>query len=204
MIPILQQIFFRLRERAGTLLASPLRKLWWRAQGLAIGRTTLPRCSFSWPHKVRIGDDCRLEEDIAFRHDGIWSAGTSIMIGDRVFLGRGVEFNVCERVSIGADALIGAGCKFIDHDHGYADPGVPMAMQPCPSAAIAVEEDAWLGANVIVLKGVRIGRGAIVAAGAVVTRSVPPGEIWGGVPAKKIGARAGVIPSEAAPGGERS
>ena len=56
-------------------------------------------------------------------------------------------------------------------------------------APIVVERDVWLGVNVVVLKGVRVGEGAIVGAGAVVTKSVPCGEIWGGVPARRIGQR---------------
>jgi acetyltransferase-like isoleucine patch superfamily enzyme len=53
-------------------------------------------------------------------------------------------------------------------------------------AAIVIGGDVWLGANVIVLKGVTIGTGAIVAAGAVVNRSIAENQIWGGVPAKFI------------------
>ena len=52
-------------------------------------------------------------------------------------------------------------------------------------AAIVLDRDVWLGANVVVLKGVTIGRGAIIAAGAVVNQNVPEFEIWGGVPARR-------------------
>ena len=54
---------------------------------------------------------------------------------------------------------------------------------------IVIGRDAWLGANVIVLRGVTVGAGAIVAAGAVVTKSIPADEIWAGVPARRIGMR---------------
>ena len=67
-----------------------------------------------------------------------------------------------------------------------------MSMQPhAADAPIVLEEDVWLGTNVIVLKGARIARGAIIAAGAVVTSDVATFEIWGGVPARKIGERPG-------------
>jgi acetyltransferase-like isoleucine patch superfamily enzyme len=52
-----------------------------------------------------------------------------------------------------------------------------------------LEEDVWLGCHVVVLMGVKIGRGAVVAAGAIVNKNIPSYEIWGGVPAKKIGER---------------
>lgn len=64
-----------------------------------------------------------------------------------------------------------------------------MNLQPNVNSPIMLEEDVWLGVDVVVLKGVRIGQGAVVGAGAVVTKSIGPREIWGGVPAKKIGIR---------------
>jgi acetyltransferase-like isoleucine patch superfamily enzyme len=131
-----------------------------------------------------------LEHDIHFKYDGIYAPGPTIIIGDRVFIGAGSEFNIRRGVQIGADCLIASGCKFVDHDHGTSRRDVPMNQQADGAeAAITLEEDVWLGANVIVLKGVRIGRGAIVAAGAVVTKSVPAYEIWGGVPARKLSER---------------
>ena len=65
-----------------------------------------------------------------------------------------------------------------------------MNRQPCPDAPIVLEDDVWLGVNVVVLKGVTIGRGAVVGAGAIVTKSIPACEIWAGVPARKVGTRA--------------
>ena len=111
---------------------------------------------------------CTLEHDIYFKYDGIWAPGASITIRDRVFIGFGCEFNVRRRLEIGPDCLIASGCKFIDHDHGTARGDPPMREQTAGAEAeIILEEDVWLGVNVVVLKGVRIGRGAIVAAGAI-------------------------------------
>jgi acetyltransferase-like isoleucine patch superfamily enzyme len=64
-----------------------------------------------------------------------------------------------------------------------------MRTQPSTQQAIKLGSDVWLGCNVVVLKGVEIGDGAIIAAGAVVTKSILPNEIWAGVPARKIGQR---------------
>jgi acetyltransferase-like isoleucine patch superfamily enzyme len=58
-----------------------------------------------------------------------------------------------------------------------------------PKRQFFLEEDVWLGANVIVLKGTRIARGAVLAACSVVTNNEPPYEMWAGVPARKIGER---------------
>lgn len=183
---------FRLRAKWSAGLAT-FRTAWWRVLGMQIGRgTLLPRIHVTWPHQVSLGEDCRLEHEIYFKFDGIWATGPTIAIGDRVFIGFGCEFNVRKGVQIGADCLVASGCKFIDHDHGTSATDVPMNQQTSGvEAPILLEDDVWLGANVIVLKGVRIGRGAIVAAGAVVTKQISPFEIWGGIPARKIGLRTG-------------
>jgi galactoside O-acetyltransferase len=65
-----------------------------------------------------------------------------------------------------------------------------MAAQGCESAPVVIEDDVWLGANAVVLPGIRIGKGAIVGAGAVVTHDVEAMSIVAGVPARPIGKRA--------------
>ncbi|MDQ6765064.1 MAG: acyltransferase, partial [Verrucomicrobiota bacterium] len=130
------------------------------------------------------------EHDIYFKFDGIYAPGPAIVIHDRVFIGFGCEFNAQKRIEIGDDCLIASGCKFIDHDHAISRRDSPMNRQiGGAEGEIVLAEDVWLGVNAVVLKGVRIGRGAIVAAGAVVTKRIGDYEVWGGVPARKIGAR---------------
>jgi len=182
---------FRLRATGASVVAQ-VRTAWWRLLGMAIGPgTLLSKVHVTWPHHVSLGANCHLEHDIYFKFDGTWAPGPSIVIRDRVFIGFGCEFNVRKRVELGPDCLIASGCKFIDHYHGTSARDVPMNRQTDGAAeAILLENDVWLGANVVVLKGVQIGRGAIVAAGAVVTKAVPAFEIWGGVPARKLGERA--------------
>jgi len=168
-----------------------LRTAWWRMLGMQIGAgTLLPRVHVTWPHQVSLGAECALEHDIYFKFDGIWAPGPSIIIRDHVFIGFGCEFNVRRKVEIGSDCLIASGCKFVDHDHGTNRRDVPMREQADgPEAEIVIGPDVWIGANVVVLKGVRIGQGAIVAAAAVVTKAIGQYEIWGGVPARKLGER---------------
>ena len=129
-----------------------------------------------------------IPSNIYFEFDGIWKERPSILIGSNVFIGFGTEFNIRKKNLIGNDCLIASGCKFIDHDHGY-ETSLLMRLQDCPEKEIILRNDVWLGANVVVLKGVIIGEGAIVAAGAVVTKSIGGYEIWAGIPAKKIGVR---------------
>jgi acetyltransferase-like isoleucine patch superfamily enzyme len=148
---------------------------------------SVPRLFATWPHQVIIGKDSVLEEDIYFKFNGPWAPGPNILIGKIVFLGRGVEFNIRKRVTIGSRSAIASGCKFIDHDHAIA--GTKLDEVPGPEAEIEIGEDVWLGCNVIVLKGVTIGSSAVVGAGSIVTKSIPAGEIWAGVPAHRISSR---------------
>lgn len=155
---------------------------------MAVGEgTVLPKIYVTWPHQVSFGLRCVIEPLSVFKFDGIFSPGPSIFVGDQVFIGVGCEFNIRCGISIGAKALIASGCYFVDHDHDFSQKIIPMAEQTGGiEAPISIGRDVWLGARVVVLKGVAIGEGAIVAAGSVVNKSIPAYEIWGGIPARKL------------------
>jgi acetyltransferase-like isoleucine patch superfamily enzyme len=192
MIYFIQQGAFVLRYRYIPRFISFHRKLWYSFLGMHVGHeTVLPNVKVTWPHQVSIGNNCALESNITFKFDGVWQPGPSIQIMNRVFLGSGCEFNIREGIIIGNDSNIASGCRFIDHDHGIED-GRLIGSQPSNEEAIKLGDDVWLGCNVVVLKGVQIGDGAVVGAGAVVTKSILSKEIWAGVPARKIGQRSSV------------
>lgn len=141
----------------------------------------------TWPYQIKIGSNTKIEHNVYFKYDRQWNRTfPSIIIGENNFIGSYVEFNIVGNIQLCNNCLIASGCRFIDHDHKSEDVNSLMGKQGSVIAPIYLEENVWLGANVVVLKGVTIGEGAIVAAGAVVTKSIPPYEIWGGVPAKKI------------------
>ena len=94
------------------------------------------------------------------------------------------------QVELGAYVMIGPRVAIVGADHIIDCPGVPMRFSGRPPMKrTIVETDVWVGYGAIIMAGVRLGRGSIVAAGAVVTKDVPPYHIYGGVPAKKIGER---------------
>lgn len=184
------KICFRLRERFDALVLQTLRAFYWRAQGMRIGPGTgLHSLRVTWPHQVSIGRHCTVQAGVDFHFDDCYRAGPSILIGDHSFIGSGVEFNIVEKIEIGAHALVASGCRFIDHDHGLA-PGIPMGAQPSVSAPIRIGRDVWIGAHAVVLKGVVLGDGAVVGAGSVVTHDVPARAIVAGVPARLVRYRA--------------
>jgi acetyltransferase-like isoleucine patch superfamily enzyme len=187
---VVARAVFRVRSSLDRLAAS-VRTMWWRMLGMRVGAgTRLPKIYVTWPHQVSLGKHCVVEQLSYFKYDGIWAPGPKLVIGDHVFLGAGCEFNFRRGITIGSHCLIASGCRFVDHDRQTARRDAPIAKQTDgPEAVITLEDDVWLGTNVVVLKGVTIGRGAILAAGAIVTHSIPPHEIWGGVPARKMGER---------------
>jgi acetyltransferase-like isoleucine patch superfamily enzyme/lysophospholipase L1-like esterase len=94
------------------------------------------------------------------------------------------------KLELGAYAMLGPRVALVGGDHRFDRPGTAIIFSGRPDLKpTVVETDAWVGCGAILIAGVRIGRGAIVAAGAVVTRDVAPYEIHGGVPARKIGER---------------
>jgi len=135
---------------------------------------------------VHIGERCRF-----------W-ASHGISIGAQSYIGK--EVSIETNAEIGRYALIANRVAFVGrHDHEFSRIGVPIrfgrwiggadADPQLARSAVVLEDDVWLGYGSIILSGVRIGRGAIVAAGAVVTADVPTYAIVGGVPAKVIGHR---------------
>ena len=108
--------------------------------------------------------------------------GKNISVGKNVFINSGCRFQDQGGITIGDGALIGHNVVLATLNHDI-DPRKRSTMH---SAPIVIGKNVWLGANATVLPGVIIGDGAIIAAGAVVTKNVPPNVIVGGVPAKVI------------------
>lgn len=132
--------------------------------------------------------------------------GRGVRIGKGSYINSGTVFSadIGRYCSIGYDVIIGPSEH--DPDAPTTSP-VRAALDGTPELASkskpapVIEDEVWIGARVVVLRGVRIGRGAIIAAGAVVAKDVPANEIWGGVPARFIrhrGAPAGSIAPQAA------
>ncbi len=102
--------------------------------------------------------------------------GGSIRIGNRVYLGPRCMLSAHEDVSIGDDCLFGPDVKLFDNNHEFNE-GRGVVMGCHRSSPITVGKNVWLGANVIVLRGVSIGDGAVIGAGSVIRRNVPAGAV---------------------------
>lgn len=109
--------------------------------------------------------------------------GACIQIGKECFFNHNCSITSAEKITIGDNCIFANNLVMVDHDHAVKDGSASGSLNALP---IMIENNVWVGANATILKGVHIGEGAIIAAGAVVTKNVPAHEVWGGVPAKKI------------------
>jgi acetyltransferase-like isoleucine patch superfamily enzyme len=116
----------------------------------------------------------------------IEATGGQIVIGQNVFINRNCQMVSMASIEIGDDCIIANNVSFFDHDHNYFDDARSFCKQGFTKAPIKVGDNVWLGSGVTVLKGVCIGSNTVIAAGSVVTKDIPSGEIWGGVPARYI------------------
>ena len=118
-----------------------------------------------------------------------WIAGYAIVRGD-IELGDNVSINpyacLSGKVTIGNGVRIASHVSIVGFNHGFDDIETPIHRQPLTSLGIEIGDDVWIGANAVVLDGVKIGRGAVVAAGAVVAKDIPAMAIAGGVPARVL------------------
>jgi acetyltransferase-like isoleucine patch superfamily enzyme len=113
--------------------------------------------------------------------------GGQLTLGDRV--GLSSTTIVCaRRIDLDADVMIGGGCEIFDSDfHPVVfEERVSQKSEAVKSAPVHIERGAWVGGKSVIAKGVTVGAKAVVAVGAVVVKSVPPNEIWGGNPARCI------------------
>lgn len=113
-----------------------------------------------------------------------------LVTGPYAFVGR--NCTIPPLVTIGRYTMLASDVAIVGDDHNWSEPGVPIqfAGRP-PQQRTLLGDDVWVGHGAILLRGVTIGDGAIVAAGAVVTKDVPAFEIWAGTPARKIRDRFG-------------
>lgn len=136
----------------------------------------------TYPFSARLGN-VRIYEGVTFWYPYRIHIGQDVTLNEWVYLGAFGGLRIGNHVHIGHRTSI------ITSDHVYDDVSIPIAKQGLIPGEVVIDDDVWIGCNVTILKGVRIGRGAIIAAGAVVTRNVPENAIFGGIPAKQIGAR---------------
>jgi acetyltransferase-like isoleucine patch superfamily enzyme len=138
------------------------------------------------------GGDVELADDAQLFHDSaiLTGAGGSVRIGPRAMIQPRCQLSAYfERIVIGNNVQIAPNCALYPYDHGI-NLDMSIRAQPLVSKGpIVVDDEAWLGFGVIVLSGVRIGKGAVVGAGSVVVSDIPDNAIAVGNPARVVSYR---------------
>jgi acetyltransferase-like isoleucine patch superfamily enzyme len=168
-------------------LGITMRTYWARARLNATGRVSIERgCDFSGTDTIEFAGEAGIGKGSFFAAEG-----GRIRIGAHVFFNRNVHINasVGGEICIGRNCLIGPGVVMRTAGHRFSRTDVPICLQGHEVGNIHIEEDCWIGANVVIVGGVTLGSGVVVGAGAVVTDSVPARTVVAGVPAKPISIR---------------
>lgn len=146
------------------------------------------------------GDPLRWMVTHAFGMRGGWGwirEGVTIQFPWRVVTGKGWSMNEGVQlipggiIRIGDNARIAPRVTIAATNHVFDNPEIPIKHQGFMNQEVIIGEDTWIGAHAVILPGVEVGKGAIVAAGSIVTKDVPTLTIVGGVPARPIGKRGG-------------
>ena len=130
--------------------------------------------------EIYIGDDFQLVS-LFVRSHLVTGHGAVLHIGDSVNINFGAAISARQSVRIGNHVRIGPYCVIMDSDYHSVREGEETLVQP-----IVIEDDVWLAGRVSVLRGSRIGQGAVITAGSVVTGEIPPRVVAGGVPARVL------------------
>jgi acetyltransferase-like isoleucine patch superfamily enzyme len=175
-------------NRAGMKIASQSRNYLYRAMGVDIR-------GYSWLRRIEVPRNwsditlicCALDNGVTLLSSGPVKKD-KIKIGTGTYINRNTILDASNKLWIGSRVMIGPMCFITDSEHTikvHSDVG----SQPMEVGETIIDDGAWLGAGVVVLRNVRIGKFAVVGAGSVVTKDVPDNEIHAGVPARKIGAQ---------------
>jgi acetyltransferase-like isoleucine patch superfamily enzyme len=173
----------------------------WRWRFHAFGwRSRLGPCDMlTHPRAISIGRNVLIRKGARLEAVGPdTNAGPKLIIGDGTAIQFYFHCGAASRVSIGRNVLMGGRVYITDHDHSYDEPDLSALESPrLKVAPVEIGDGAFLGEGCVILKGVRVGRRAVVAANAVVTRDVPDFAVVAGVPARVVKSL-----SSAPPGGE--
>ena len=129
-------------------------------------------------------------ESFAILYPGVYLTHSyGLRVGRGFSVNSGALIDARGGIQIGNDVLVGPYAVINSSNHQHKQLDVPMTSLDHIMAPVRIGDDVWIGAHAVVTGGVEIGSGAVIAAGAVVTRDVPPYGIVGGVPATLIGDR---------------
>ena len=163
-----------------------LEELWYWVEGILgwlPGRLGRLIRSFAYRPWLQADGGLDLSEHVHLRYPA------GLRCGRGVSIGRLSQITATEGITLGDDVIIGPQVIMVSNNHVWSDPDRTIRSQGLAGAPIVVERDVWIGGQAVVLAGVTIGEGSVIAAGAVVTRDIPPWSVVTGVPGAVTGSR---------------
>jgi len=198
-VPVIRPVHRALYAAQATTreaIAQAMRIAWWTPLFLSRVESPAPglRLDGGMPQvlgalRITMGRDCRINGRTTFSARPSTQPQPSLEIGDNVGISWLTSISVGTRVVLGNNVRIAQRCFLAGYPGHPLDAADRAAHLPCTDAQIGdivLEDDVWLGTGVMVMPGVCIGRGTVVAAGSVVTRDLPPFVVAGGMPARVI------------------
>ncbi len=148
-----------------------------------IGEDSLIDASFL-KSQIKIGDKTHIS-----RYCSLRAGHGQIKIGSHVNIGEAAYVGGNGNIEIGDDCLLARGVVLLTGNHVFQDPSIPIRYQGTELNSVKIGDDVWLGANVIVLPGVNIGKGCVIGAGSTVNKDLQSYSIAVGSPARVVGKR---------------
>ncbi|MGC9359920.1 MAG: acyltransferase [Anaerolineae bacterium] len=161
-------------------------------QHVSVGRSCVleDRCEIQGLSRqgIALGDYVTVGSMAMIRPSGYYrrSIGEGMIVGDHSNIGPYCYIGCSGHIRIGSHVLMGARVSMHAENHNIERVDAPIDAQGVTRQGIVIEEDCWLGGGATILAGVHVGRGAVIAAGSVVTRDVPPYAVVAGVPARVV------------------
>ena len=141
-------------------------------------------CNFEGNSSITIANRVVIEQSVIIK-SGKYPNG-EIKVGDDSYIGPNCYLDGVGGITISSDVLISPNCKLITSQHNYSDYKSKINLQGREFSCISVGKDVWIGSNSVILPGIKIGDGAVIGAGSVVTKNVGEFEVVAGNPAKRI------------------
>jgi acetyltransferase-like isoleucine patch superfamily enzyme len=116
-------------------------------------------------------------------------AGVGLRVGNNSSIGPYGYIGCSGYIEIGDNVMISPRVSIYSENHNFSETAVPMIEQGVTRSFVKIEDDCWIAANSVILAGVTVGKGSVVAAGSIVTKDVPPYSVVAGNPAQVIKSR---------------
>lgn len=125
------------------------------------------------------GDYVTISRGVMIRPSSYYSRdyGQGLVMGEHSSIGPYGYVGCSGKITIGRNVMLGPKCSLFAENHNFSDKKTDIKSQGVSQKGITIEDDCWIGSNVVILDGVTIGRGSVIGAGTLVTKDVPAGSI---------------------------